>query len=479
MTLAQLLARHRDALARLTAERATHQQILTRVASLAEDSSIDDIDQAERDAAAARAALADIDVRAAARAEKVAELEALVAEEERVTAASQQTRVTGAPAGARAYDEVARVGAEKRTYSPDNAREGISFIRDVVGAYDGDLDAMERIRRHKHEVVVEREWSVPQQRDIGTGALAGVTVPLYLTNLVAEAPVAMAPLLSNAQRLPLPDDGMEVNISRVTTGTSVDAQTAENAGVSETDIDDTLLTVRVRTYSGQQDLSRQVIDRSVGGEQIVLRDLTRRYLTRVGNAAINGDGTNGTHLGIRSTVGIAGVTYTDSTGTPSEAWGPIWDLAQQIETGVLMAPTHLVMHPRRWAFFCSAIGTNQAMLGFNGLGVQQIGRVESQQYGTGVRGFLGPFPVIVDANIPTNISSTQDTILAVNTEELWFWEQPGAPLLIRAEQPGAGNLSVKLVVYGYSAFTAGRYPGAHGAITGTGLGTPTFGIAAS
>jgi hypothetical protein len=35
------------------------------------------------------------------------------------------------------------------------------------------------------------------------------------------------------------------------------------------------------------------------------------------------------------------------------------------------------------------------------------------------------------------------------------------------------------VIYGYSAFTAGRYPEAHGKITGSGLGAPTYGIAAS
>jgi len=52
---------------------------------------------------------------------------------------------------------------------------------------------------------------------------------------------------------------------------------------------------------------------------------------------------------------------------------------------------------------------------------------------------------------------------------------PGRPLLIRAEQTGAGNLTVKFVVYGYSAFTAGRYPLATGDITGTGLtGTGLF-----
>jgi HK97 family phage major capsid protein len=277
----------------------------------------------------------------------------------------------------------------------------------------------------------------------------------------------------------LPPSGMTVNLSRITTPTSSAIQSSENSAVSETDMDDTALTVNVRTIAGQQDMSRQSIERSVGAEQVVVEDLIRRYNTVLDSQILNADGTSGTHLGIRSTSSIVAVTYTDTTGTPSEAWGPIWDLLQQIEAGVFMPATHLVMHPRRWAFFLSAIGTNQAMMGLSGAPAQLLGSQGAAEYGPGVRGTLAGVPVIVDANLPTNISSTQDTILAVTNSELFLWEQPGAPLLIRAEQTGAGNLSVKLVVYGYSAFTAGRYPGAHGAITGSGLGAPTFGIAAS
>ena len=65
-------------------------------------------------------------------------------------------------------------------------------------------------------------------------------------------------------------------------------------------------------------------------------------------------------------------------------------------------------------------------------------------YGAGVRGILAGLPVIVDANITTTDSSTRDIILGVTADELFLWEQPGSPLLIRAEQTNAANLSVKL-----------------------------------
>ncbi len=376
-----------------------------------------------------------------------------------------------------AYDDVVRVGAEKRTYSPDSAREGFGFISDVVGRLDGDFAAAERLSRHMAEERVERAGVLT--RDVGTSQFSGLTVPQYLTDLVAPAVAAGRPLADNCRKMPLPDTGMTVNISRITTSTATAIQATEAAPVQETDIDDTLLTINVRTIAGQQDVSRQAIDRSVGADTIVVEDLVRRYHTTLDSQILNNDGTSGTHLGIRSTVGIVAVTYTDTTPTPSEAWGPLWDLQQQIESGVFMAATHLVMHPRRWAFFCSAIGTNQAMLGQMGVAPLTLGAEASKEYGAGVRGILAGLPVIVDANIPTNISSTQDVILGVNSNELFLWEQPGSPLLIRADQVGAGNLMVKLVVYGYSAFSAGRYPGAHGTISGSGLTTPTYGIAAA
>lgn len=483
MTLTELLARHRAERTRLVAERDTHERAIEAArASLTDDATIETIDLAERAAATARAAMADVDSRLAERDASIARAEADVAAEVQRAALSAERIPTGAPpaeGSSLRYDEVARVGQEKRTYSPDNPREGVSFLRDVVSILEGDLDAMQRVQRHKREVFVEREFITPQKRDVGTGAFAGLTVPQHLTDLVAPAVAAGRPLADNCRQLPLPPDGMSVVISRITTASAAAIQATENAGVQETDMDDTALTVNVRTIAGQQDMSRQSIDRSVGAEQVVVEDLVRRYNTTLDNQIINADGTSGTHLGIRSTGSIVSVTYTDATGTPSEAWGPIWDLLQQIEAGVFMPATHLVMHPRRWAFFLSAIGTNQAMMGLSGAPAQLIGQQGSSTYGPGVRGTLAGVPVIVDANIPTNVSSTTDPILAVTNSELFLWEQPGAPLLIRAEQTGAGNLSVKMVLYGYSAFTAGRYPGAHGTITGTGLGAPTFGIAAS
>lgn len=365
------------------------------------------------------------------------------------------------------------VTREERMYDVENQKRGVSFVADVVNAQlRGDLDAAQRLQRHMAE---ERAEGV-ELRDVGTGAFTGLTVPQYLTDLVAPPKRAMRPVADLARKLALPADGMTVNISRITTGTATAVQATENAGVQETDADDTLLTVDVRTIAGQQDISVQALQRSVGADAVIIADLQNAYHTALDSQIINNDGTSGTHKGIRSTSGIVSVTYTDGTPTAAEAYPKLFDLISQIQSGVFGGATHLVMAPRRWNWFASQVGTSFPFLQPNNVSSVNVGgEISSNTYG-GVVGVLAGLPVVLDGNIPTNLGAgtDEDVILGVTADELFLWEQPGSPLLIRAEQTAAGNLTVKLVVYGFSAFTAGRYPLAHGTIGGTGLVTPAF-----
>ena len=71
--------------------------------------------------------------------------------------------------------------------------------------------------------------------------------------------------------------------------------------------------------------------------------------------------------------------------------------------------------------------------------------------------------------------SSQDTIYIGNSQELHLWEQNGgSPQMLRFEQPKSAELEVTMIVYGYSAVTANRYPNAWAQINGTGLITPSF-----
>lgn len=397
--------------------------------------------------------------------EESTSLEARKAELEATQRAKAESGKKLADAGAISSRNVVSGISEPATYRADNQREH-SFLMDAARAQvSGDFEARERIQRHMAET-----------RDVGTGAFTGLVIPQYLTELVAPNLRAMRPLADNVRKLTLPDDGMTVNIARITTATAVAAQGSENAAVQETDMDDTLLTVDVRTYAGQQDISRQAIDRGTGIEDVVVQDLIADYHTKLDSAIINGDASSGTHRGIRSTSGIGAVTYTDASPTGAELFPKIFEATSLVASSIFAPATALVMHSRRWNWLLKERdGSNRPLVvpevngPFNAFGVTE------STFGAFV-GNIGGVPVLIDNNLPTNLGAgtNEDIILAVNLNELFLWEQPNSPLFLRFEETNGANLTVKAVVYGYSAFTAGRYPGASATIGGTGLVTPAW-----
>jgi HK97 family phage major capsid protein len=276
----------------------------------------------------------------------------------------------------------------------------------------------------------------------------------------------------------LPAAGMTLNISRMTTGTSTAVQATENSSVSNTDSNDSLLTIDVRTIAGQQDLSKQVIERGSGVDAFVVQDLIRGWHTTLDNQILNGSGASGQILGIRQTGGINNVAYNDASPTVSELYPKLADAYQQIQTGVFMNPTHWIMHPRRLAFLLSAVDDSKRPLvvpSLNGPMNAIATGAGSVSYGNSGYSLMG-LPIIADANIVTDggAGADEDEIFCVTAPELHLWEQAGSPFALSFDATGAGSLTVKSVVYGYSAFSAGRYPAASSRISGTGLVAPTF-----
>ena len=398
--------------------------------------------------------------------QRLADLERDVAERAAFKAVVAET-----PAVARG----AVVKAEARTYSREAERlEGRSFVADLIARKEGDFDAAQRLARHMQEERVERGAHI-ESRAVGTGAFAGLVVPQYLTDLVAPLARAGRPLADICAIKPLPASGMDVNISRITTGSSSAVQATQNSAVSETDIDDTLLTVPVVTIAGQQVVSRQAIERGTGIDQQVVTDLVRAYHTTLDNQILNGSGGSGQHQGLTTLSGAVAVTFTNASPTVALAWPNLFNLVQQVQSGVFAGVTHWVMHPRRFWWFASNVGTNFPFVQLAGSAPQTAGTVAGTQYGQGVSGILAGIPVIVDANVTTTNGTNQDVIYGVTASELHLWEDANAPLYIRADDgPALTSMGVNMVVYGYSAFTGGRYPGAHGRISGTGLATPAF-----
>ena len=362
-----------------------------------------------------------------------------------------------------------KVTKESRTYAPES---DTSFFKDAYNAqFKSDYAAQERLARHQREEEIER-------RDVGTAQFEGLVIPQYLTEFAAPLARAGRPFADFATaKHTLPPAGMTLNISRMTTGTSTAVQVTQNDAVSETDPDDTLLTINVRTIAGQSDLSRQAIERGTGIDQFVAQDLVRSWHTTLDSQILNGAGTAGTILGLRASSGNA-VTFTSTAPTAALLYPKLADAIQLIQTNAFTNPTHFVVHPRRLAFLLASVDSSNRPLVVPAASgpTNAMGSGAGQSlYGNSGYQMMG-LPIITDASIGTTYGTTtnQDEIYVVTAPECHLWEQSGSPFTLRYDATGAGNLTIKTVVYGYAAFTAGRYPLANSIISGTGLSAPSF-----
>ena len=354
------------------------------------------------------------------------------------------------------------VKSEPLTYRADEKE--FSFFQDAYAAqFLSDAGAAARLARHQAEMRVEL-------RDVGTSNFAGLVVPQYLTGLAAPFLRAGRNTCDVARQAPLPDSGLTVNISRVTTGSSVAAQNGDNGAVTEADPDDTLLTVNVRTYAGMVDVSRQAIERGTGVEQLLAADLVSAYNTALNSAVINGAGTSGTHLGILNTTGIGDVDVDDASPTGYETFQQIVKAIGTVTAARFKSPDVIIMHPRRWAYISGSLdSSNRPLAGVEGSTATNVVALGNPGAYGQAAGTIAGIPVVVDAGIPTNLGAgtNEDNIIVACREDLLLWEGAGQPLMVRYDSVGSGTLTVRMVVFGYSAFTAGRYPAGICKIQGT------------
>ena len=313
----------------------------------------------------------------------------------------------------------ARVLSEEPTY---HARGASNFLADAMAAeFGGSYDARERIQRYQNEVRIEK-------RDSGTSNFAGLVVPQYLVDQFAPLRRAGRPVLDISTNRPLPAQGMTVNIGRLTTGITSYVQASQNTAPTESSPDDTLLTVNVNT-------------------------------------------------GILNTTGINATTYTDASPTWAEFFPKLVAAIQDISSNFYGSATHIVAHPSLIGCWLRALdSTNRPMFNSTaGNPFNAPGTYDRPGYDMGGLQILG-IPVVADANVPTNLGAgtNQTAVIVGDFRESYIWEENGgSPLYVRFEQPD-GNIAIRTVLFGFSAYTAGKYPSAFSAITGTGLITSTW-----
>jgi HK97 family phage major capsid protein len=362
---------------------------------------------------------------------------------------------------------------EARTYERGNGRSYLQDLARVQLNMDADGGARERLQRHAQDVSTGQEYRDLNRTD-GNGGYA--IPPLWLMSQYVELARAGRAYANVVNNQPLPGGTDSINIPKVATGTAAAIQTADNAAVQETDLTDTFINAPVRTVAGQQDVAIQLLDQSpVSFDEVIFRDLVADYATKTDLQVISGSGSSGQVTGVRATSGITTVTYTDATPTIAKLYSKIADAVQRVHTLRFMAPTVIVMHPRRWAYLLAASDSNGRPLVVPDVGnpqnaVATLGTVGSQQ----VVGQMHGLPVVTDPSMPTTLGAgtNEDVIHVLRASDILLYESGIRSRVL--PDVGSGNLTVRLQVYGYLAFTAARYPASVVEIGGTGLVSPTF-----
>ncbi|MFJ6841353.1 phage major capsid protein [Streptomyces griseoluteus] len=381
------------------------------------------------------------------------------------------TVTAGAAAVKRAKARVSSV-SEERTYAKGNGRSYLQDLAKVQLNMDSG-EARERLMRHAQDVATD-----PEYRDLSrTDGNGGYFVPpVWLMDQYAELARAGRAYANVVSNQPLPPGTDSINIPKVASGTATAVQNGDNTAVQETDLTDTFINAPVRTIAGQQDVAIQLLDQSpVSFDEVIFRDLVADYATKTDLQVISGSGSAGQVLGVRNTAGITTISYTDATPTVAKLYSKIADAVQRVHTGRFMAPTVIVMHPRRWAYLLAASDSTGRPLVVPNSGNPQnaigtLGVVGSQQ----VVGTMHGLPVVTDPSMPTNlgVGTNEDVIHVLRASDLILYESGIRSRVL--PEVGSGNLTVRLQVYGYLAFTAARYPASVVEIGGTGLVAPSF-----
>jgi len=276
----------------------------------------------------------------------------------------------------------------------------------------------------------------------------------------------------------LPDYGMQIYIPAVQSAAGIRQQT-EGSAINETDPSFGYLNAPVVTLAGEVTVSQQLLDRAGPGfafDRLIFDQLNRDYApqwdTYVLNAALAAP-----TVQIWSPAGGFDLIAQNGTGG---FYGQLSKAKAAIRTtaGTVLNPTHLFVTPQRWEYI-AGWGDNSYRPSvvadyagpFNAVGAGSPDGDEGIEGNTRYR--LNGLPVYADANIPSFGTTTEDSAIVADLQEVFVYE--GTPVQRVVPQTLAGSLLVLLQMYSYVA-TLVRYPKAVVQISGTGLTTPVYSL---
>ena len=403
----------------------------------------------------------------------------IAALDERISTAQANEKRTAELAESRKESRVGgfSVVSETQTYDKDGKN---SFVRDMIGAtLRNDQNSWERLYRHQKEVAIET-------RDISRtdGAGGDFVPPLYLINEYAEFARAARVGANLVTNMALPAGTDSINVPQITTGTLSAFQSADNAATTTRDMVSSTVTAPVRTISGYENVSIQLVEQSplTGGlDRLVFGDLMADYALQLNTAVVGaGDGTSGTlkgliTLGADTTNGIP-TTWTETTPTAVNGAKAIAQAISKVVTNRYKAAEAILMHPSMWYWLASQVDGSNRPLVVPTTGASQAfnasGTILNPGAPAGVVGTIQGVPVFIDATLPKNYGATTNysPIIVGKFSDSYLFES-GVKTRVLPDVL-SGNLTVRFQVYGYAAL-AHRFNKSVSVISGTGTVAPS------
>lgn len=336
-----------------------------------------------------------------------------------------------------------------------------SYFRDVKAAEkQGNSDARERLSESEGKAMVEKDpasggFLVPYEK-VG-GLIEMREAQSVVRQLVPSQSVTSTEFLFSRQ-----DSGLAV------------AWVAEQAEKPFSDLSFSEFTVGTFTAAGMSAASNQLLaDSSVPIDQLIFRDLAKRFVSLEARAIYSGSGV-GQPLGILNTPGVNTVPITSTA--IQDLLDAIVDAITQTYATYFGAPTAIVLRPEVWGNIVKA--RNKEGTGYLiGAGFSVYGRQADQSlpgYGAAAlpRGELFGLPVYTDPNLPANLGddANESVVIVGNWTEGLILDREGITTAVSEHVFFTSNQTV-FRAEERVGFTAGRNPAAFNVIQGAGLAT--------
>jgi HK97 family phage major capsid protein len=298
-----------------------------------------------------------------------------------------------------------------------------------------------------------------EQRDLSTsdapggGAFVPAGAPIFVAEAFGDAARLEASLAREMVQRPLPPYGKTVESARIESGAAVAIQASENSSVQETDLDVAVVSAPIGLIAGQNDVSRQLFERSVLGiDDVLARDLGRALAIEMDRQLVSGSGLSGQLKGLASVSGIVSVSYTDASPTPAELVSKIWSAFEQLSGasgfGVSDPSRYLlVMHPRRFAWLANG-------------------------FSTPIRELL-PFRIVISAAVRSTLgagTNEDEIFLLVKDQAIAYLGEPSISVY---PEIGSAAMTIRVQARQYGSLLV-RVPNAIARVSGSGLTAPVL-----